>query len=84
MRGVCIARYISYVLWPFIQHSLPLYVSSTSPLHLFSHPPAPGLCRLQMERAFGVEVLLAFRPPLGLSFADRLGVASAASGFPSP
>ena len=30
----------------------------------FLHPPAPGLCRMQAEGASGVEVLLAFGPPL--------------------
>ena len=61
-----------------------IHSAFSAPLHFFSHPPAPGLCRMQTEGASGVEVLLAFGPPLGPSFAHRLRVASAASGFPNP
>ena len=39
---------------------------------------------MQTGGASGVEVLLAFEPPLGPSPAQRFGVASAASGFPNP
>ena len=55
-----------------------------SPLNFFFYPPALGLCRMQTEGASGVEVLLAFKPPLGPSFAHHLGIASAASGFLNP
>ncbi len=69
----------------FCGHSFSILCPSTflvnSPLHFFSHPPAPGLCRMQTEGASGVEVLLAFWPPLGPSFVHRLGVASAESGY---
>ena len=68
-------------------HSFSIICLSTilvlSPLHFFFHPPAPGLCHMQTEGASGIEVLLAFRPPLGPSFAHRLGVASAAPGSPN-
>lgn len=39
---------------------------------------------MQTEGGSGVEVLLAFWPPLGLSSAQRVEVASVASGFPNP
>ena len=68
---------------------LSIYSASTSSVYLalyffFPHPPAPGLCRMQTRGASGVEVLLAFGPPLGPSPAQRFGVVSAASGFPNP
>ena len=55
---------------------LVLYISSST------HPLQDFVARRQ--GASGVEVLLAFRPPLGPSFAHRLRLASAASGFPNP
>ena len=49
----------------FRGHLFSILCSSTflvsSPLHFFSHPPAPGFCHMQTEGASGVEVA-----PLGL------------------
>lgn len=42
---------------------------------------APGLCCMQTNGAFGVDVLLVLRPSLGPSPAQRFRVASAALGF---
>ena len=68
---------------------LSIYSASSASMYpalyvFFPHPPAPGLCRMQTERASGIEVLLAFGPPIGPSPAQPFGVASAASGFPKP
>ena len=60
-----------------------LCLSVPSLLRFFSHPSALGHYGTQTEGASGVEVLLAFGPPLGPSFAQGFGVASAASGFPN-
>lgn len=52
------------------------------PLDIF--PPAHLLFVACTQREnSGVEVLIAFRPPLGPFFAHRLGVTSAASVFPN-
>ena len=68
---------------------LSIYSASSASVYLalyvsIPHPSTPGLCRMQAEGASGVDVLLAFGPPLGPSPAQRFGVASAASGFPNP
>ncbi len=48
----------------------------------FTH--SRSLSHADKGEASGVEVLLAFGPPLGPSPAQRFGVASATSGFPNP
>ena len=86
-RSIYCSRHPS-CLWSFIQHSFSILCPSTflvqvpSPLQFFYHPPAPGLCRMQIEGASGVEVLLAFRLPLGPPFVGTQGhaVAEAPTG----
>ena len=66
--------FASFVLRPSIQLLLLQHLFSflcpgvPSRLRFFSHPPAPGLCRMQTDGVSGVEVLLAFgaavSPPL--------------------
>ena len=69
---------VSSVLWPFIQLPLLQHLFSffcpgvPSLLRFFSHPPVPGLCRMQTEGVSDVEVLLAFGLPLGPSPAQYL------------
>ena len=68
-----VLSFASSVLWPPIQLLLLQDLFSflcpglPSLLRYFSHQPTPGLCRMQTEGDFGVEVLLAFGPPLGPS-----------------
>ena len=68
-----VLSFASFVLWPsfsFLCFSIRSAPSAQVYLAFyasFPHPPAPGLCRMQTEGASGVEVLLAFGPPLGLS-----------------
>ena len=91
MRGtarVYIERCNHHILWHLFSFLCPsIYSASSTLVNLtlyVSLPPTPSLRRMQTEGASGVEVLLAFGPPLGPSSAQRFRIASAASGFPKP
>ncbi len=65
---LCVLCFVALVQLPLLQHEFSsLCQSVPSLLRFSSHPPSPDLCRMQSEGASGVEVPLAFGPPLSLS-----------------
>ena len=75
------AEYVLSIAFPFSFLCLSIYSACSASVYSYL---AFYVSRTQTAGASGVEVLLAFGPPLGPSPVQRFGVAAATSGFPNP